>query len=271
VVGVGERRNPRRQIMKSIRRISFIAALLFTAAVHAATGTLGVATTDTVTISIDGTKYATARWVVTTAGTAKVTTEVSLDGVNWIPSAYSQRMDAVSANPQVAAWQNTTPVAGSYDTPLPANALAFRVRCGTIGTSTVVQVVGNRVYIPGAPVVATLADVTESGTGAGITATMFDTSGWTSISVQAVSPTTQVFTARIVDDTGTAITGTGAAVFTAASGGIATFTRTSGDIVTSTVAAGGANIYGTLDKRMTVTLPAGGTVSAGRYRMVAAR
>jgi len=234
------------------------------------TGTL-LSTNDAVTSDLIGSMWATARWSVTTAGTATVTTEVSIDGgTNWLPSAYSRNVSAVSANPSTVPWSNNTPVVGTYETPLPGNATNFRVRCGTTGTATVVTVGPGAALTPGVPVVATLYDVTEGSIGAGIASTTQDTSGWNSVTVYATSPTGQVVAVAPVDDAGTNLAGVSRS-FTAASSGIAVFTRYGGDSTSASIAASVIALYPSLTRRMSWSLPAGGTVSTGRIRIEASR
>src|SRR5690242_6220458 len=117
---------------------------------------------DTATSYMNGSSWASVYWTIGTAGGGAITTEISLDGgTNWIASAYSRRLDAVSANPSVAPWANNGPVAGTYETPIPANCTAFRIRYQTAGTATSGTLTPGVAFSPGVPVVATLYDVTE--------------------------------------------------------------------------------------------------------------
>lgn len=163
--------------MKTLSRLTLLLALLASVAIQAATGTVGASVTDAVSVSLSGNSWRAARWTVTTAGTAKLTTEYTTDGVNWLAAAYSVRVDQVTANPSVASWQNTTAVAGTFDTPISSNTIAFRVRCGTTGTSTVIQLSSGKEYNPGVPVTAVLYDVT-SGVNSALDTGTLDTSGW---------------------------------------------------------------------------------------------
>jgi hypothetical protein len=181
-----------------------VIALSLARAASAANGTVGASTSDAVTATISGASWQNAHWEVRTAGTSKLTTEYTNDGVNWLPAPYSQRVDAVTANPSVASWQNTTAVAGAYDTPLPGNAVAFRVRCGTTGTSTVLTVVSGKTYVPGNPVVAILYDVTSAVNTLNDTG-VIDTSGWAGLSMAFTTPAGGSGTVKPIDDTGTAV------------------------------------------------------------------
>jgi len=171
---------------------------------------------DAVQLAIRGGSYATARWVVSTAGTATITTEYSTDGaVNWLASAYSKRLDAVSANPSVAPWANNSPVAGTFETPLPGNATHFRIRCGTGGTATVVSLSGGAFFVPGVPVAAVLWDVT-SGTNAANNTGTLDVSGWASAEhTFTMNGGVPAFAIAEVDDAGVALANlvTGTAAF----------------------------------------------------------
>jgi hypothetical protein len=248
--------------MRFLRSI-VLAALLLSTAANAAIGSIGNATTDAVTITVDGMKVATARWIVLTAGTAKVTTEITLDGVNWLPSAYSYTVNTVSANPAITSWQNLTPVVNSYDTPLPANALGFRVRCGTTGTLTTVQVTGGQPYTPNEPVWAVLFDASESGTGAGLDTGTLDVSGWVVLYLGTKAPgATNAVNYYLVDDAGNSTSNAFGAQLTVATG------------TTSTVGWGPANptpALSSLPRRIRGLIAAGGTVSAGRIRIEARR
>jgi hypothetical protein len=200
-VDFGERRNPRRSRMKFIARAVLAAVLLVAASVQAAQGSIGVATTDNVAILINGTAYANAHWQVTTAGTATVTTEFTSDGVNWKAAPFTTRTDVVSANPATTAQQNTTPVVGGYDTPIPGNARAFRIRCGTTGTSTVVSVSTGSVYQSNTPVVAILFDTT-SGVNSPIDTGILDAAGWVGFAATFVTPAGGSGAVKEVDDAG---------------------------------------------------------------------
>lgn len=186
--------------MKFAARILFAVALLFTTATWAAQGTIGVATTDAVSVSINGWTYANVHWQVLTAGTATVTTEYTQDGVNWKAAPYSVRTDQVTANPAAAAQQNAAPVVGGYDTPIPGNAVAFRVRCGTTGTSTVVAVTAGQVYL-GQQVPAILYDVTSAVNTLNDTGVL-DVSGWVGFSATYTTPAGGSGAVNDVDETG---------------------------------------------------------------------
>ena len=83
-----------------------------------------LAAADEARLAISGAQYSSVIWVVQTAGSGGITAEYSKDGgINWLVPALTTRMDAVSANPSTAQWANNGPVAGTYETPLPANAV----------------------------------------------------------------------------------------------------------------------------------------------------
>jgi hypothetical protein len=120
------------------------------------------------------------------------------------------------------------------------------------------------------PGVATLYDVAESGIGVGLPAYVQETSGWNSVLVIGLSPTTTVVSVRQLDDAGAIISGV-AATFTAAAGGAATFTHNGGNTTSGTVGASAQTVFANLTRRMQWSLPAGGTVSTGRIRVEASR
>ncbi len=142
---------------------------------------------DAATIFIKGSDFCNVLWTVAAApGTAKLTAEYTTDTivppVNWLTAPYSKEIDLVSANPLVQAWSNQTAVAGTFETPLPGNCTAFRVRVGTGGTAVSVSLTGGLSYETGVPVTATLYDVTSAVNTALNTGTI-DSSGWVSASL----------------------------------------------------------------------------------------
>lgn len=227
-------------------------------------------TSDIVRLRINGAQWATVKFQAIVAGTVTVTAQVTIDGTNYFPAPMARRLNTASANPTVQTIAATTLVAGDmWEVPLPGNALAFQLVAVT-GTITTVTISGGVLYVPGVPVTAVLYDVTEGSIGAGVAAYVQDTSGWNSVTAMANSPTGQVWSIRQLDDTGAVLLGV-AATFTAAAGGAATFTRYGSNTTTATVGSSAQALFANLTRRMNWSLPAAGTVSAGRMRVEAAR
>jgi len=232
---------------------------------------------DFVYVDVPGGKWATIIWaVVGTAGTATITTQISLDGgTNWIPSAYSKRLDTVSANPSVSPWVANTGVTGAvWEVPLPGNSTQFRLLCGGTGTTTNVQIYGGTPYVPGVPVPAVLYDATEGSIGAGLltSTTAQDVSGWNAISIFALSPTGVAATVRSLDDAGAVLNNPGSIYsFTAASAATLYMSRAVGPAATNTVASGVIQSAPLFARRVSWSIPASGTVTAGRIRVEASR
>lgn len=211
-------------------------------------GTL-VNANDAVTMPALGDQLATVRWIVSTAGTSAISTEISIDGgVNWLASAYSKTL-TVSANPTVAPWANNTASAGTFETPIPGNCTHFRVRCATGGTASVVQVQAGAAYCPGTPVVAELSDVTLAFTVAGGSGTL-DVSGWSSLFATLVNSdsggTSRAFNINYQADDGAAL---------------------SADTTTVNSGAAGKWVLTTLPRRLSVGIGAG-TGASGSARLV---
>jgi hypothetical protein len=118
------------------------------------------------------------------------------------------------ANPSVAVWANNTPVAGTYETPLPGNATAFRIRYQTAGTATVIQLSVGSFFTPGVPVRGVLFDVATTAGASNNTGTL-DVSGWSAVAVDIVVTTAVTGAASLneIDDTGAAVAlGTSASI-----------------------------------------------------------
>lgn len=161
-----------------------------------------VSQNDAATVYLTGSSWASVYWTVKTAGSGGITTEYSKDaGANWLATAYSSRIDNVTANPSTAPWANNTPVVGTYETPIPANCTAFRIRYQTAGTTTSVSVSPGVAYAPGVPVVATLFDQT-SGTNAALSTGVLDVSGWTVLVGAYTAGAAGSFVPKLVDDAG---------------------------------------------------------------------
>jgi hypothetical protein len=170
----------------------------------AVTGPL-VLLNDTVGTALTGSQWATAKFVVGTAGTAVVTPEVSIDGgTNYFASAYAKQIGTVASNPIVAQILGTVAAGASWEVPLPANATNFRLRCAVGGTATTVTVSGSQPYAPGAPVHAVLYDTTSAVNTALDTGTL-DMSGWQLASVHYTTPAGGSGTISEVDDAGTSV------------------------------------------------------------------
>ena len=176
----------------------------------ASTGFLAalVAQNDAVVLPIRGKDWATVKWVVSLAGSGGITAEYTDDplgagSVNWKTPPYSRRLDQVTANPSVAPWANNTPVAGSYETPIPANCTAFRIRYQTAGTETDITISGGALYA--GIVSATLYDIT-SAVNTAIDTGVLDLSGWDVESVYFVTPAGGSGAIKVIDDAGTAAT-----------------------------------------------------------------
>lgn len=228
---------------------------------------------DEVRLPVSGNDWATVVWTVTTAGNGGITAEYSTDAggspTNWLTPPLTVRTDAVSSNPSVAPWANNSPVAGTFETTLPADCTAFRIRHQTAGTATAINLKGGKRYFPGMPVVAVLFDTATTAGAANNTGTL-QSSGWSSLTVSLVetSAATGAASLNIVDDAGNAI-----AVGTSA--GIATGTYVFG---WGNGAFGSANPF-TMSGGITQLAPerrfniavAGATTSATRIRILARR
>jgi hypothetical protein len=214
-------------------RIALLAALLLALPAYAQQQTVSaqqvfpiqsdattlLATNDVVKLTISGEQWASVVWVVSTAGSGGITTEYTIDprgaaSGNWLASPYAKRLDQVSANPSVAVWANTTPVVGTYETPLPGNATAFRIRYQTAGTATVIQLSVGSFFTPGVPVRGVLFDVATTA-GASNNTGAIDVSGWSAVAVDIVVTTAVTGAASLneIDDTGAAVAlGTSASI-----------------------------------------------------------
>ena len=184
-------------------------------------GTLTTITTDKVTLPISGGQWATAKFTVTTAGTATATAQVSIDGgINYIAAPYAKRLSTVSLNPTVQAITATTLVTGDvWEVPLPANATHFQLLCGGTGTVTTVTLSGGVLYVPGMPVVAVLYEVTSAVNTVNNTG-ILDVSGWASLGIYALTPAGGSGNGFTGDDAGADIVGvwTAGAAYNAYSG-----------------------------------------------------
>lgn len=145
-------------------------------------GTLTTVTTDKVSVVISGSRWATAQFRATIAGTATATAQVQVNG-QWIAAAYATRISTAAANPTTQAISATTLVANDvWEVPLPSNATAFQLLCGGTGTTTTAQIFGGQAYVPGMVVSATLFDVTSAVNTDNPTGTL-DLSGWGNVVV----------------------------------------------------------------------------------------
>jgi hypothetical protein len=235
-----------------------------------ASGTLG-ATGDTVTIPVDPSRWATVR-VLAPGTVGAVFYYFSADGgTNWLPSPYATRTDLVSANPS-----SISPVAASaypsQDIAIPGNATHLRVSMGSVGVAGSVTLTPGRPLVPGVPVVAVLYDASEGSIGAGLASAVYDVAGWNSLYFQMYSPTTQAAYVREVDDTG-AVINSGPFLSAAPAGAIgALLSRSSGaSLVGVSVANGTYATIGLSARRLSWSIPAGGTVTQGRIRVEASR
>lgn len=150
-----------------------------------------VAANDVIQIPVLGCDFGTVRWEVLTAGNGAITQEYTDDplgllSVNWKTPPFSRRLDQATANPTMQAWANTTPVAGTYETPLPGNCTAFRIRYQTAGTVTAMTLKAGRPFVADAPVHAVLYDTT-SGTNSSLDTGTIDASGWNAASIDWVT------------------------------------------------------------------------------------
>jgi hypothetical protein len=171
-----------------------------------------VANTDTpLCFTVMGTRWATVRWSVASgAGTVQITAETTGDSTgcgapNFIAAPYSKRIDASSANPAHSAVANAAAsgFAGqTLETPLPANATAFRLRPQTSGT-TATFTIGDGLAYSKQPVVAVLYDVT-SGSNAVNNPGVLDLTGWTGLQTLATTSgaTTGTLTLWTTDNAG---------------------------------------------------------------------
>lgn len=234
------------------------------------TASLSIAN-DRVCVKSEGRAWATVVWTVSTAGNGAITTEVTSERgfVNFVPSPYSKRIDQTSSSPTYALWTNTTPVAGTYETPLPGNATEFCIRYQTAGTATTISLAAGTPYVAGNPITATLVDVTEGSTGAGISAITLDISGWNATAYSFTTPTTQVFSLKFLDSTGATVLPT--VTTTAASSASITLSPDATSLTTMALSASTLNALGIVWPRVSVSLPAGGSVSAGRVIVFARR
>lgn len=164
-----------------------------------------VANNDAVRLNLRGTQWATVRFTATVAGTATATAQVSLDGTNYVSSAFAKRLSTVTANPTTQAISATTLVAGDvWEVALPSSAVSFQLLAG-VGTSTTVKVLGGLAYLPGAPITTTLFDTTSAVNTAIDTGTL-DLSGWEYTSVNYTTPAGGSGTISMVDDAGSSVT-----------------------------------------------------------------
>jgi hypothetical protein len=226
---------------------------------------------DNVMVKAEGRQWATVVWTVSTAGSGAITTEYTSDRNlnNWLPAPYTKRLDQVSSNPTIQTWANTTPVAGTYETPLPGNAVAFRIRYQTAGTATTIFLSAGTAYNPGDPITATLLDITEGSIGAGIAAQVLDIAGWNATAYSFTTPTTQVWSLKFLDSTGATVLPT--VTTTAASSASITLSPDATSLTTMALPASTLNALGIVWPRVSVSLPAGGTVSTGRVIVFARR
>lgn len=226
---------------------------------------------DAAVVKAEGRLWASVQWQVTVAGSGTLTAEVTSDRslVNWVAAPYSRRIDASSSNPSVSAFQNATPVAGTFETPLPGNTVAFRLRYQGGGTTTALFLSAGTPYVAGNPITATLGDVTEGSTGAGIAATVFDISGWSATAYSFTTPTTQVFSLKFLDSAGATVLPT--ITTTAASSAAITLSPDATSLSSTTLSASTINALGVVWPRVSVSLPAGGTVTTGRVIVFARR
>jgi hypothetical protein len=224
-----------------------------------------VATNDAVCVPLDGQQWASAMWTVATAGSGGITTEYTNDpsatpcsSLNFLPSAYAKRLDQASANPSTSPWANNTPIAGRYETPLPGNATAFRIRYQTAGTATVITLAGGAVLVPGVPVVATLWDVTSAVNTAIDTGILELGAGWASASAFIVTPAAGSGAINVVDDAGTSV-----ALHTVpASATVMVTFALGGPSAVTAVAASGTVPIGVLSRRMRFTTAAVAAVTS---------
>lgn len=202
----------------------------------AATGTLTTGSTDRVLTGLPGGSWATAVFIVKSAGTATATAQVSIDGgFNWLPAPYAKRLSTATANPTVQAISSTTLVTGDvWEVALPANNTHFALLCGATGTTSTVTVQGGAAYVPG-NVTAVLYDVT-SGTAAALDTATIDVSGWTQVLHDfSMNGGTPAFTVAEVDDGGTTLGALSSSITLAYSGGFGGGS-TIGGIVTTNLA-----------------------------------
>lgn len=161
------------------------------------------ATNDVSDIVIRGAQWATAKIAFGGVFNGTVQPEITLDAKNWINAPYAKRTDATSANPTVSATVADAAAGATWEVPLPANCLGFRVRqtAGTVAGAVTVS--GGQRYVPGVGVPAVLYDVT-SGTAAALDTGTLDLSGWNSASHWfSMSSGTPGFNMQLVDDAGT--------------------------------------------------------------------
>lgn len=137
---------------------------------------------DTIAVPLAGGTWANAAWTVSIAGSGGITTEYTteaagVNAVNWLPTPYSVRTDVATATRSIAPWANNTPIVATFETPLPGNCTAFRIRYQTGGTPTTITLSGGAPYVPANPVVATLIRQTAVF-GVSMASGQLDLSGW---------------------------------------------------------------------------------------------
>lgn len=228
---------------------------------------------DACALSVSGTQYATVQWSISQAGSGAITAEYTtepagVNALNWLPAPYSKRTDVQALNPSVQPWAAQAPVIASFETPLPADVTAFRLRYSTAGSLSVATITLGRVYVPGMPVAAVLYDVTEGSIGAGLASPVLNMDGWEAAQVQFATPTTQVWTYATVDDGGAAV---GPGFSTTAASSASVELSQNAPALAGNLGAGAIAAAPFGDRRFKLTLPAGGTVSQGRARVVARR
>lgn len=164
-------------------------------------------TTDTVTMPVLGTQWATARVQVATAGTATVTLAFASDGLgkNWIAAPYARRLDLVTANPSVAPLSSSVLVSGGvYEIVIPGNCTHVQAQCAAAGTATSLTLLGGLPYVPGVPVVGVLFDVTSAVNTALDTGTL-DFGGWATAQGFISTPALGAGSVTQIDDAGVSI------------------------------------------------------------------
>lgn len=174
---------------------------------------------DTVTAMCPGQQWADARITISGTWTGKVLPEETIDGTNWIPTAYAKNVSTVAASPTVGPSKKVTPDtgaagdgapafddsaahAGTWEVPLRGNSISVRARFSTASSGSVTATVAcDTVFVPG---VATLYEVT-SATNTALNTGILETSGWTAISYRTkLSGGVPAFAVNDVNDAGTA-------------------------------------------------------------------
>lgn len=237
------------------------------------TSTLAVAS-DAVTLPVFGAEYGTARVSFSGTATCTLTFEMSVDGgTNWVASPLAKRVDAVSANPTVAATYGPAgAISGvTYEIPLPGDCTHVRARVSSYTSGTLVaNATPGRPYVPGS-VVAVLAEAPLAN--ATLTVGPLETGGWTNLQYTIVigSATSGAVNVNCVDDLGNSNVLVGAA-------SLATGTYTGG-LGPGTVVGGTTLPWGSLvnnattmqvPKRLTMVATVA-TTSTQRIRLEARR